>query len=532
MYHPPPPPPPPPPPAPPGDMSGIPRPPPTIMHHAPPPPYGIIPPSMSVPVPVPMMGHQFPMGPSAASLDPLSTGVLVLNLPSPYIDTGSFVSGPSDGAFVSPQTPIASVATTTPGGQAPKNNRASVLLRELASATTYAHSGVKAVHSLSVPEGKAGAAVIRMGSKAGAASLCRMLPLALPGVRCLPSRAVMAFPGTIMDDSEVSLDEGLMEKLKATAERHREQGSNGASVAGKNKEEEGEKSGSTTVSATPTTAETIEKAPPATMQALDANKVAAAAGGQYDEEEDPLNAPEVLEAVANFKKNIEEQHAASRKKRAEEVRKRVRDRMKWAHDQATAARRPLEQNPPASAASEGAPPPPPQSESGDAANPTKDSGRRGISNLPAWMTKDGGADEKSLKRPLATSADGFVGLSDRRRPRLEGVEGVAAIRAANEAADAAAAIVASATAAGSGEAVPWEEVERLNLAASLRPWVSGKIEEYLGEREETMIDFVMDQVRKRCKREDILEEMRPVLDEDADVFVTDLWKILVKCRVE
>jgi len=483
----------------------------------PPPPYGI-PPPMSLP--------QFP---TAANLDPLSTAVLLVSLPAPYVCRASASAGPPDASFVSPQAPAPAAG--------PRGARAAGLLRELAAATTHAHSGVKAVHALGVPAGKDGAAVVRMGSKAGAASLCRMIPVVLPGVRCLPSRAVMAFPGTTIadDDAEATIDEELLAKLRETVERHK------AGEVGEKAVEGGEAK-----SASPEKTSGVQA-----LQALDAQKVAAAAGGQYDEEEDPLNAPEVLAAVSKFKKNIEEQHANSRRKRAEEVRKRVRDRMKWAHAQIEEGRRAEEERergataPPD--ASGGLPELPPQTAVPAASVAVglppaqvggKDSGRRGISNLPAWMTKGGGAAgtaETALKRPLATSADGFQG-PDRRRPRLEGVEGAAAIRAANEAADAAAAIVASASTMPIGgilaTPIPWDMVEKSGLAAGLRPWVAGKIVEYLGEEEETMIDFVMDQVRRRCNPEEILNEMRPVLDDDADVFVIALWKILIRCKVE
>ena len=47
---------------------------------------------------------------------------------------------------------------------------------------------------------------------------------------------------------------------------------------------------------------------------LNVSKIAAAAGGVvYDEEADPLNAPEVLEAVAMFKKRLEQKGVAQKR---------------------------------------------------------------------------------------------------------------------------------------------------------------------------------------------------------------------------
>ena len=51
---------------------------------------------------------------------------------------------------------------------------------------------------------------------------------------------------------------------------------------------------------------------------IDVSKVAAAAGGgEYDEEDDPLNAPEVLAAVAAFRRKNTERDAGLRQRRME-----------------------------------------------------------------------------------------------------------------------------------------------------------------------------------------------------------------------
>jgi len=59
---------------------------------------------------------------------------------------------------------------------------------------------------------------------------------------------------------------------------------------------------------------------------LDVQKVAAAAGGgQYDEDMDPLNAPAVLEAVAKFKRTLEETSIIVKKKRLDYVDRKIQD---------------------------------------------------------------------------------------------------------------------------------------------------------------------------------------------------------------
>jgi hypothetical protein len=51
--------------------------------------------------------------------------------------------------------------------------------------------------------------------------------------------------------------------------------------------------------------------------------------------------------------------------------------------------------------------------------------------------------------------------------------------------------------------------------------------EYLGETEETtLVDFVVSQLKRRCSPGVLLAELEPVLDADAELFVTKLWKVL------
>ena len=66
--------------------------------------------------------------------------------------------------------------------------------------------------------------------------------------------------------------------------------------------------------------------PASSSTRLDVQKVAAAAGGgQYDEDNDPLNAPAVLEAVAKFKRTLEETSTIVKKKRLDYVDKKIQE---------------------------------------------------------------------------------------------------------------------------------------------------------------------------------------------------------------
>ena len=46
------------------------------------------------------------------------------------------------------------------------------------------------------------------------------------------------------------------------------------------------------------------------------------------------------------------------------------------------------------------------------------------------------------------------------------------------------------------------------IESKLRSWVGSQIEDYLGEKEETMVDFVIGKVAKRSPPEAIIEELK------------------------
>lgn len=292
---------------------------------------------------------------------------------------------------------------------------------------------------------------------------------------------------------------------------------------------------------------------------LDVSKVAAAAGGgAYDEEADPLNAPEVLEAVAKFKKQLEERDTQLRKKRMDIVEqkldnamKRVRQKVKErkqkekeeAEKAAAAAQAVAAQNPADPPLPPGSAPPPlptiPGSEGAFAG--VKESGKRMVSNLPSWMTQSGAvtnelsrtgvgieqstAEEESKKRKF-TPSDANYDPSTRRKQRIDTDLSIAEIRKQNQAADAAA--DAAAASAIKEKSIPeCKSIVRAskNLSQAFRDWITEKIVEYLGEEEVTLIDFIMQQgLGKDCDKQEMLEEMQQVLDEDADDFVKDLYQ--------
>ena len=314
---------------------------------------------------------------------------------------------------------------------------------------------------------------------------------------------------------------------------------------------------------------------------IDVSKVAAAAGGgEYDEEDDPLNAPEVLAAVAAFRRKNTERDAELRQRRVDIVNRRLgvetartRQRLlaeeeaRKKADADRAARAVMasvtmgedggangadeEKEGDAAAAPVGA------ADAGASADAVE-SGKRGVSNLPAWMSK--GASAGDSAEPTATAE---VAKSDEtskpgggeeeqvnsrkrkfvpseanrdintRRQRIDaggdvGGMTMAEIRAANEAADKKKAVSVLSKEDILKPTVTFPPVPA-DLVPKVKQYVTEQIVELLGEAEDSMINFVLGALTVPkspvgCLVVTMLEEMQPVLDEDTDDFVVGLYR--------
>lgn len=61
----------------------------------------------------------------------------------------------------------------------------------------------------------------------------------------------------------------------------------------------------------------------------------------------------------------------------------------------------------------------------------------------------------------------------------------------------------------------------------IRPWINKKITDYIGEEEPSLLDFICRKLLGHCKPEALLREVDQVLDEEAQVFVVKLWRLLI-----
>ncbi|ETW10158.1 hypothetical protein H310_00528 [Aphanomyces invadans] len=76
--------------------------------------------------------------------------------------------------------------------------------------------------------------------------------------------------------------------------------------------------------------------------------------------------------------------------------------------------------------------------------------------------------------------------------------------------------------------VDWSAAEKYKVVEEkMTPWVTKKIVEYLGEEESTLIGFVLRQLHQRTAPQAIVDELVPVLEQDAETFVLTMWRKLI-----
>jgi len=61
----------------------------------------------------------------------------------------------------------------------------------------------------------------------------------------------------------------------------------------------------------------------------------------------------------------------------------------------------------------------------------------------------------------------------------------------------------------------------------MRPWILKKIKEFLGEEENTMTDYIVSCTQEHMKASQMLERLRVILDEEAEMFVLKMWRMLI-----
>lgn len=61
----------------------------------------------------------------------------------------------------------------------------------------------------------------------------------------------------------------------------------------------------------------------------------------------------------------------------------------------------------------------------------------------------------------------------------------------------------------------------------MRPWISKKITDFLGEEEPTLVDYIVSSTQEHVKATEMLERLQSILDEEAEMFVLKMWRMLI-----
>uniref|UniRef100_H2ZHU5 PWI domain-containing protein n=1 Tax=Ciona savignyi TaxID=51511 RepID=H2ZHU5_CIOSA len=73
----------------------------------------------------------------------------------------------------------------------------------------------------------------------------------------------------------------------------------------------------------------------------------------------------------------------------------------------------------------------------------------------------------------------------------------------------------------------WSMVDSTLMEKRIQPWITKKIMEYIGEEEPTLVEFICSKIMTKSNPDKILEDISMVLDDEAEVFVVKMWRLLI-----
>ncbi|XP_049933123.1 RNA-binding motif protein 25 isoform X2 [Nymphaea colorata] len=75
--------------------------------------------------------------------------------------------------------------------------------------------------------------------------------------------------------------------------------------------------------------------------------------------------------------------------------------------------------------------------------------------------------------------------------------------------------------------INWAIYDKHELHERMRPWISKKITEFLGEEETTLVDYIVTSTKDHVKASQMLELLQAILDDEAEMFVLKMWRMLI-----
>ncbi|KAL7133068.1 hypothetical protein ABFS83_12G116400 [Erythranthe nasuta] len=75
--------------------------------------------------------------------------------------------------------------------------------------------------------------------------------------------------------------------------------------------------------------------------------------------------------------------------------------------------------------------------------------------------------------------------------------------------------------------INWVVYDQNALHERMRPWVSKKITEFLGEEEVSLVDYIVASTQEHVDAGEMLERLQSILDDEAEMFVLKMWRMLI-----
>ncbi|KAL1565645.1 RNA-binding protein 25-like isoform X2 [Salvia divinorum] len=75
--------------------------------------------------------------------------------------------------------------------------------------------------------------------------------------------------------------------------------------------------------------------------------------------------------------------------------------------------------------------------------------------------------------------------------------------------------------------INWVIYDQNVLHERMRPWVSKKITDFLGEEEVTLVDYIVSSTQEHVEAGEMLERLQTILDDEAEMFVLKMWRMLI-----
>nr|XP_027097839.1 RNA-binding protein 25-like isoform X6 [Coffea arabica]XP_027097840.1 RNA-binding protein 25-like isoform X6 [Coffea arabica]XP_027097841.1 RNA-binding protein 25-like isoform X6 [Coffea arabica]XP_027097842.1 RNA-binding protein 25-like isoform X6 [Coffea arabica] len=75
--------------------------------------------------------------------------------------------------------------------------------------------------------------------------------------------------------------------------------------------------------------------------------------------------------------------------------------------------------------------------------------------------------------------------------------------------------------------INWATYDKNALHERMKPWISKKITEFLGEEEPSLVEYIMSSTREHVEATEMLNRLQAILDEEAEMFVLKMWRMLI-----